>query len=618
MLLNYRKKSVWDLLINETLDFARSFQVDGIMIDNAHICPHLLKVDWDELGKKDHDGEYHYPLLDRINGTIVKGAIHETNFDSSPSPLLYKLAKTMWLEFPEFIMIGDMTTGSESKKNSLIASGVIPRTYELPEKLALIFGKRLEPNGTVEDCDVKDVSILRNWYEDVRKDLHPGALTIESSSGHALPYPALIYGRGSWVAVDILLIMPDVPMSFMHEQEGYAYRLSIANYYSQDAKVVAHSLSALDNMKQVLDQTKRHISAVSPEFGFDLKQIKAHYEHRRQLRQEREVLKIGTFVHLHAYSGDHQHRDVLTFAKFTETETAVFVINMRYYPVQGEIDLSPIKDLYQEQNIVFSIGDFFVEAEDDIYFFDELFTHRKSFNLQPYSSQWWLIAPSEIPTKVALEKSFERLKSTMDLWQDTSSNYMGNRICEAVENKDVEDLANILGIAFQRFFKKESYSLHHFIYLHSRIREGLVPQFFSQIEVIAGCKGVANDAILGAQSIIDENALGPIVFPTPEIGKWSTAGGLGVMVDELSLGLAMLGEEVWVISPYYHTNKRGQTDYLDDCFEWKTNIEVTLGAETLACGVYYGVYRDVHQVFIHREDVFPKVYCDGNASFTMR
>lgn len=64
------------------------------------------------------------------------------------------------------------------------------------------------------------------------------------------------------------------------------------------------------------------------------------------------------------------------------------------------------------------------------------------------------------------------------------------------------------------------------------------------------------------------NKISSIVFATPEIGKWSTVGGLGyyfnwrVMVDELSQGLAALNENVYVISPYYHRNKKGDTDYL--------------------------------------------------------
>lgn len=34
-------------------------------------------------------------------------------------------------------------------------------------------------------------------------------------------------------------------------------------------------------------------------------------------------------------------------------------------------------------------------------------------------------------------------------------------------------------------------------------------------------------------------------------------GGLGVMVDELSVGLGVLGQEVIVISPYYDRNRKG-------------------------------------------------------------
>jgi len=44
-----------------------------------------------------------------------------------------------------------------------------------------------------------------------------------------------------------------------------------------------------------------------------------------------------------------------------------------------------------------------------------------------------------------------------------------------------------------------------------------------------------------AESVVNHNKLGPIVFCTPELGRWSTVGGLGVMVDELSYGLALLG-----------------------------------------------------------------------------
>lgn len=65
-----------------------------------------------------------------------------------------------------------------------------------------------------------------------------------------------------------------------------------------------------------------------------------------------------------------------------------------------------------------------------------------------------------------------------------------------------------------------------------------------------------------ARLIFKTNILGPIVFCTPEIGRWSTVGGLGVMVDELTLELAKMDQEVIVISPYYERNKRGVSGYL--------------------------------------------------------
>ena len=63
--------------------------------------------------------------------------------------------------------------------------------------------------------------------------------------------------------------------------------------------------------------------------------------------------------------------------------------------------------------------------------------------------------------------------------------------------------------------------------------------------------------VRAAKSIGGENRMGPIVFCTPELGRWSTVGGLGVMVDELSVGMADLGQEVIVISPYYERNRKG-------------------------------------------------------------
>lgn len=56
--------------------------------------------------------------------------------------------------------------------------------------------------------------------------------------------------------------------------------------------------------------------------------------------------------------------------------------------------------------------------------------------------------------------------------------------------------------------------------------------------------------------VLQHNRMGSIVFITPEIGRFSTVGGVGVVVNELTLALAALGCDIHVISPYYNFNRQ--------------------------------------------------------------
>ena len=62
-----------------------------------------------------------------------------------------------------------------------------------------------------------------------------------------MPYPAYMYGRGAWAAVDILHFLPDVPITFMGEIRGEAYRLgaNMSMYQAEKSSVKAGS-----NMKK--------------------------------------------------------------------------------------------------------------------------------------------------------------------------------------------------------------------------------------------------------------------------------------------------------------------------------------------------------------------------------
>lgn len=114
--------------------------------------------------------------------------------------------------------------------------------------------------------------------------------------------------------------------------------------------------------------------------------------------------------------------------------------------------------------------------------------------------------------------------------------------------------------------------------------------------------------------------MGPIVFATPELGRWSTVGGLGVMVDELSLGLVKLGQEVIVISPYYDRNRKGVTGYLalDPAgFEYVDNITVSVDCK-ITLGVHEGKVGGVKLVFLHHSEIFPSPYPDQTAANATR
>eukprot|EP00741_Cyanophora_paradoxa_P025106 tig00000342_g24234.t1 len=117
----------------------------------------------------------------------------------------------------------------------------------------------------------------------------------------------------------------------------------------------------------------------------------------------------------------------------------------------------------------------------------------------------------------------------------------------------------------------------------------------------------------------DDAKLGPICFVTPELGKWSTVGGLGVMVDELSQMLAEFGEEVVVVTPYYNWNRKGETNYLwHDNIHHKFNIEIWVGSQCHTCGIHEGTVKGVRIIFIHNPEFFPTPYPSGAKWFKVR
>ena len=66
-----RKKETWDLIIQETVEFVKKFNIDGIVIDNADIAPQYFDVNVEELSRRETDGENTYTPEDMFYGNIV-------------------------------------------------------------------------------------------------------------------------------------------------------------------------------------------------------------------------------------------------------------------------------------------------------------------------------------------------------------------------------------------------------------------------------------------------------------------------------------------------------------------------------------------------------------------
>ena len=119
---------------------------------------------------------------------------------------------------------------------------MIPRLFKLPQAICQIIGKQLHQDGrvTVQDKKEKSVESLKNWYDSSHRCLPDGAILLQSSTAHSWPYPAYLYGKASWAAVDVLYFMSDIPITFMQETHGEVYRLEYGSVFQHEQRESKH------------------------------------------------------------------------------------------------------------------------------------------------------------------------------------------------------------------------------------------------------------------------------------------------------------------------------------------------------------------------------------------
>ena len=91
------------------------------------------------------------------------------------------------------------------------------------------------------------------------------------------------------------------------------------------------------------------------------------------------------------------------------------------------------------------------------------------------------------------------------------------------------------------------------------------------------------------------------------------------MTDELSTGLADLGENVVVITPWYEDKaKKNPKALTDDGINHLFNLEIYVGGEKIISGVHHGIVGGVRVFFVHHSLYFPAAYEGEDPAFVMK
>ena len=701
-ILNYRKKESWDMLINEIKILIEKYKIDGVHLDNCQAWPQIMEMDTAELFRIDIDGKPAYTPLEILNGEIVmpnaeSGYWDTDNFESYANPLLVKLTKSIWNLYPNFIFIGECWLNEKFSQRhvSLTKSGIIPRLYTLPMILCEVLGKKIQRDGRIDSVAPTDITLIKDWYNENYKDLPEGALLIQSSSGQVWPYPSLLYGRGNWSAVDLLFSLPDIPMTFMDEIDGEAYRVQITNVYeSKDNKQneqggrlktrsksllklleaqeqekkereqeeskkpisrsssfvnfqdflpqynLTESISSLINLSGIaVNQTKdmenkqmNLVKSLGPEQGFDLTKINYHYDHYRKMRNKHVCLKRGKIIYLRAMNNNGEiHPGVLAFARQAEEETGIFAINFRDHESNFLLDLKPL--VGEESNdTICNIQNWDNEDKGEYFFLRELTQGRMTRKIGPFQSVCFgfsLVPSSTDIFRKTMEISNSRLISELENKNDVSvDSYQSSiKLKEILTKKlPLEEFSKWISYICD-ILSRSKLSFNDYIKKLDLIKdEKSSNEFFNYCYRLANTKNMNLSPenlkmAQEAENIFNSNVIGPICFVTPELGRWSTVGGLGIMVDELSQGLNTLGQEVIMISPYYNQNRKGISNYLaNDPFNIKylRNVYINLDNK-YEFGVHYGTGNGgIKYYFLHNANIFPRPYPDFGPSMCVR
>ena len=568
------------------------------------------------------------------------------------------------------------------RQYALANSGVIPHLYLLPKIICKTYNKIFEKDmfkgfAKYLKSESNITKMFKHFYEYCEKHMPLNCITMLSSGGDMWPYPALLFGKGNWPYITALFTLYGIPMTFMNESKGELNRFKMCsvfecqnNNYNDNINEVdiqnnlqnkkgksksfmnlkikykenqSDGLTSSNSSRDLRKFSKAEIDIgsetddVIKDIGNELQNIPIHYEKMRKMRNKHNSLKFGKIY----FINNGGNEKVLSFCRVDKenNEIAVININFGHSTETIGIDLSVIAEEYQNMDIntMCQIEDWDNSnnlTNKNYYFLSEVLSpyNPHFISILPYSSTIFgfsIVEPfnPELYQKVFINSLSELCKcmknnkfENLDAFQISSQlDYLlKNKLPLSEFTKWFNEIQTVLtknNLKYEDYFNhlkcistNTNNSTEYFKYIH---KINLLPQIsFSKYPKVP----------LYTDVIAKSNKYGPICFITPELGRWSTVGGLGVMVDELTTCLSKLGQDIYIVTPYYHKNRKGQVDYLlDDAsgFIHLNDFEVKID-KSYKFEIYFGKVNGVKLYFMHNEEVFPSPYADGDFQFTLR
>lgn len=416
----------------------------------------------------------------------------------------------------------------------------------------------------------------------------------------------------------------------------------------EDMKGIVRSVS-VEQLRQLSSEELQARHDMGPSSGYDLTQIGRHYSHRKLLRMEFDSLRRGAMCVLTV--DPHLKEQVFAFSRYTDNEIIIIAANFKdvrdgsnfEHAADVYLDLRPLWDHLPDYYTQEEPGSSFYKAVDtlsesdqsDVLTLEELIFRKLHLQVSPLGIA--MITLKKLDSNVAsnhFQSCLHHLTASECNLKDPRENHLVAKIArgaatsisafaEAVNSLRIglindgtngDHLRHVLQLCIQRASQLPFLVAYEGVPAPRDFNPPVAEQIVAYLTHMSTA-GKDEELLEVTRSLVSQTTkLGPLVFLTAELGRFSTAGGLGVMVDELTKGLANLGLEVYVISPYYTVNRKNATGYLGDNINWTRNIKVNLGTHEVEVGVFEGRENDVNLIFLERGDYFPKLYASSGSA----